>query len=193
MDFITDLPESEGCRTIWVIVDRFTKMAHFVALREKTAAAVARQFVNHIWKLHGLPDDIVSDRDTAFTSKFWKEVMTFLGIKQRMSTAFHPQTDGQTERVNQVLEAYLRAYCGYEQNHWMELLPLAEYAYNNSFSTATALSPFYANYGYHPQTNWPTAEAPRNPGLELYSHWLHAVHQQATKRLERTKERMAKH
>jgi hypothetical protein len=95
MDFITDLRESEGCRMIWVAVDRFTKMAHFVGLKEKTAAAVARQFVNHIWKLHGLPDDIVSDRDTAFTSKFWKEVMNFLGIKQRMSTAFHPQTDGQ--------------------------------------------------------------------------------------------------
>jgi hypothetical protein len=124
MDFITDLPESEGCRTIWVIVNCFTNMAHFVALKEKTAAAVARQLVNHIWKLHGLPDDIVLDCDTAFTSKFWKEVMTFLGIKQRMSTAFHPQTDGQTKRVNQVLEAYRREYCGYEQDNWMELLPL---------------------------------------------------------------------
>jgi hypothetical protein len=193
MDFITDLPESEGCRTIWVVVDCFTKMAHFVGLKEKTAAAVARQFVNHIWKLHGLPDNIVSDCDTAFTSKFWKEVMSFLGIKQRMSTAFHPHTDGQTERVNQVLEAYLREYCSYEQDDWMQLLPLAEYAYNNSFSTATGLSPFYANYGYHPRTNWPTAEAPRNPRSKLYTHWLHAVHQQAIERLEKTRERMAKH
>jgi hypothetical protein len=88
MDFIINLPESEGCRTIWVVVDRFTKMAHFIALKEKTATAVARQLVNHLWKLHGLSDDIVSDRDTAFTSKFWKEVMNFLGVKQRMSTAF---------------------------------------------------------------------------------------------------------
>jgi hypothetical protein len=119
--------------------------------------------------------------------------MNFLGIKQRMSTAFNPQTDGQTERVNQVLEAYLREYCSYEQDDWMELLPLAKYAYNNSFSTATGLSPFYANYGYHPRTNWPTAEAPRNPGSELYTHWLHAVHQQAIERLEKTRERMAKH
>jgi transposase InsO family protein len=83
-------------------------MAHFIPLKEKTATYVARQFVTHIWKAHGLPDDIVSDRDTAFTSKFWKEVMAFLGIQQRMSTAFHSQTDGQTERVNQVLEAYLQ-------------------------------------------------------------------------------------
>jgi transposase InsO family protein len=193
MDFITDLPQSEGCSTIWVVIDRFTKMAHFVPLKEKTATHVARQFVNHIWKSHGLPDDIVSDRDTAFTSKFWKEVMTFLGVTQRMSTAFHPQTDGQTERVNQVLEAYLREYCNYEQNDWSELLPLAEFAYNNSFSTATGLSPFYANYGFHPRTNWPTDEQPRNPGSELYAHWLQAVHEQAKARLEATRERMAKY
>jgi transposase InsO family protein len=82
------------------VIDRFTKMAHFIPLTEKTATYVAKQFITHIWKAHGLPDDIISDRDTAFTSKFWKEVMNFLGIKQRMSTAFHPQTDGQTERVN---------------------------------------------------------------------------------------------
>jgi hypothetical protein len=193
MDFITDLPKSEGCHTIWVVDNRFTKMAHFVGLKEKTAAAVARQFVNHIWKLHGLPDNIVSNRDTAFTSKFGKEVMNFLGIKQRMSTAFHPQTDGQTERVDQVLEAYLREYCGHEQDDWMELLPLAEYAYNNLFSTATGLSPFYANYGYHPRTNWPTAKAPRNPASELYTQWLQAVHQQAVERLQKTRERMAKY
>jgi hypothetical protein len=193
MDFVTDLPESENCTTIWVVVDRFTKMAHFIPLKEKTATYVARQFVTHIWKAHGLPDDIVSDRDTAFTSKFWKEVMAFLGVQQRMSTAFHPQTDGQTERVNQVLEAYLREYCNYEQNDWAELLPLAEYAYNNSFSTATGLSPFYANYGFNPRTNWPTAEQPRNPGSELYAHWLQAVHEQAKTRLEATRDRMAKY
>jgi transposase InsO family protein len=150
MDFITDLPELEGCRTIWVVVDCFTKMAHFIPLKEKTATYVAKQFVTHIWRAHGLPDDIVSDRDTAFTSKFWTEIMRCLGVKQRMSTAFHPQTDGQTERVNQVLEAYLGEYCNYEQNDWAELLPLAEFTYNNSFSSATGLSPFYANYGYHP-------------------------------------------
>jgi hypothetical protein len=119
--------------------------------------------------------------------------MAFLGIQQCMSTAFHPQTDGQTERVNQVLEAYLQEYCNYEQNDWAELLPLAEYAYNNSFSSATGLSPFYANYGFHPRTNWPTAEQPRNPGSELYAHWLQAIHSQAKDRLTTTRERMAKY
>jgi hypothetical protein len=193
MEFITDLPQSEECTTIWVVIDRFTKMAHFIPLKEKTATHVAQQFVTHIWKAHGLPDDIVSDRDTAFTSKFWKEVMSFLGIKQRMSRAFHPQTDGQTERVNQVLEAYLREYCNYEQNDWAELLPLAEYAYNNSFSSATGLSQFYANYGFHPRTNWPTNEQPRNPGSDLYAQWLQAVHDQAKDRLTATRERMAKY
>jgi transposase InsO family protein len=193
MDFITDLPESENCTTIWVVVDRFTKMAHFIPLKEKTATYVARQFVTHIWKAHGLPDNILSDRDTAFTSKFWKEVTAFLGIQQRMSTAFHSQTDGQTERINQVLEAYLREYCNYEQNDWGELLPLAEYAYNNSFASVTGLSPFYANYGFHPRTNWPTAEQPRNPGSEHYAHWLQAVHDQAKAWLEATRDRMAKY
>jgi hypothetical protein len=193
MDFITDLPESEGCRTIWVVVDRFTKMAHFIPLTEKTATHVAKQFITHIWRAHGLPDDIVSDRDTAFTSKFWKEVMNFLGVKQRMSTAFHPQTDGQTERINQVLEAYLREYCNYEQNDWAELLPLAEFTYNNSFSSATGLSPFYANYGFHPRTNWPTNGQPRNPGSDLYTHWIQTVHDQAKQRLTATRERMAKY
>jgi hypothetical protein len=193
MDFITNLPESEGCRTIWVVVNRFTKMAHFIPLMEKTATYVAKQFTTHIWRAHGLPNDIFSERGTAFTSKFWKEIMNFLGIKQRMSTAFHPQTDGQTKRVNQVLEAYLREYCNYEQNDWAELLPLAEFTYNNSFSSATGLSPFYANYGFHPRTNWPTDEKPRDPGSDLYAHWLRAVHDQAKERLSAVRERMAKY
>jgi hypothetical protein len=88
MDIITEVPESEGCRTIWVVVDGFSKMAYLVALKGKTATGVAKQFINHIWKLHGLPDDIMLDRDTAFTSKSLKEVMNFLGVKERMSTAF---------------------------------------------------------------------------------------------------------
>jgi hypothetical protein len=85
----------------------------------------------------------------------------------------------QTERVNQVLEADLREYCNYEQNDWAELLPLVEFTFNNSFSSATSLSPFYANYGFHPRTNWPTNEQPRNLRSNLYVHWLQTVHEQA--------------
>jgi len=97
MDFITDLPLSNECDQLWVVVDRFTKMAHFVPLKEKTAADLAVIFAREIWRHHGIPTDIVSDRDSRFTSETWKEFLGLLGIRPRMSTAFHPQTDGQTE------------------------------------------------------------------------------------------------
>jgi hypothetical protein len=99
MDFITDLPESTGCDQLWVVVDRFTKMAHFIPLQKdsKTTADLTKIFVKEIWKLHGLPTDIVSDRDSRFTSTTWKAFIGTLGMKPRMSTAFYPQTDGQME------------------------------------------------------------------------------------------------
>jgi transposase InsO family protein len=104
MDFIIELPESgEGYSSIWVIVDRFTKMAHFVPLKKPaTAENLAKVFVREIWRLHGLPTDIVSDRDSRFTSEFWQSTLTLLGIRPRMSTSFHPQTDGQTEKSQSV-------------------------------------------------------------------------------------------
>jgi len=165
MDFITQLPTSDGCSTVWVIVDRFSKMAHFIPIADgqKTAEGCAKLFLANVWKLHGLPSDIVSDRDPVFTSKFWAELMERLDVRLRKSTAFRPQTDGQTEWVNQTLEQYLRQYCNYEQDNWCDLLPLAEYTYNNSATTATQMSPFFANYGFHPRTNWPVEKESKNP------------------------------
>jgi hypothetical protein len=89
-----------------------------------------------------------------------------------MSTAFHPQTDGQTERLNQTIEAYLRSFVNYEQDDWVNLLPMAEFAYNNSVTTATGLSPFYANYGFHPTAANPSAIRPLNPASIVYAHWM---------------------
>lgn len=104
MDFIDQLPNSHGKTMIWVVVDRFTKYAHFIALSHPiSASSLAQVFVESIYKLHGLPSYIVSDRDTIFTSNFWKELMSVLGVQQQLSSACHPQTDGQTERVNQCL------------------------------------------------------------------------------------------
>ena len=134
-------------------------MAHFVGLStEATATDVAKKFVSEIWKTHGLPEEIVSDRDTKWTGEFWQGICKLLNIKRKLSTAFHPQTDGQTERVNQTLETYLRTFINYDQDDWLQMLPLAEFAYNNSYTTATRTTPFYANYGFHPRTMYPVTE-----------------------------------
>ena len=122
---------------------------------QKTAEGCAKLFLANVWKLHGLRSDIVSDQDPVFTSTFWAELMKKIDVRLRKSTAFRPQTDGQTEHINQTLEHYLRQYCNYEQNDWYEMLPRAESSYNNSVTTATQMSPFYANYRFHPRTTWP--------------------------------------
>jgi hypothetical protein len=106
--------------------------------------------MRHIVANHGMPREIISDRDKLFTSKFWTSMTALLGTKRKMSTAFHPQTDGQTERINQTMEAYLRCYVNYKQNNWVELLPLAQYSYNSAESEGTGVTPFFANYGYTP-------------------------------------------
>src|SRR5436853_3918107 len=116
MDFIVGLPESAGYTKIWVIVDRFSKMAHFIPLTtEVPIERLALMFLKEIWRYHGLPESIISDRDSRFTSKFWTSLMKLLGVKLNVSTAFHPETDGQTERVNQTLEQYIRSYCSCQQ------------------------------------------------------------------------------
>ena len=195
MDCITQLPKSDGCSMVWVIVDRFTKMAHFVTVKDgqKTAEGCAKLFLENIWKLHGWPSSIISDRDPVFTRKFWAELMGRLDVWLRKRTAFHPQTDGQTERVNQSLEQYLRQYCNNEQDNWNDLLPLAEFAYNNSASTTTQMSPFFANFGFHHRTTWPVEKESKNPASRNYAHWMESVHELCVKRLEETREHMGKY
>ena len=119
-------------------------MAHFIPLKQnkKNAEDPARIFAREIWRLHGLPRDIVSDCDSRFTSHTWKDFQSVTGIRLRMSTALHTQTDGQTERVNKVIEVYLRPYITQEQDDWVDLLPMAEHVYNNSITTATGMTPF---------------------------------------------------
>ena len=152
MDWIIDLPESNGYIQIWVIVDRFTKMAHLIPLPKKVSDKnMAKIFLPEIWKIYGLPTDIVSDQDTKIASHFWQVLMELLVIKTKLSTAFHPETDGQTERVNQTIEQYLRHYCSWKQDHWDELLPMAEFPHNSAQSETTGISPFEANYGMLPR------------------------------------------
>jgi hypothetical protein len=141
-DCITDLPESEGATIILVVVDWFTKMAHFIPIKKKDSPTVARAYLPNVWKYHGFPEDVVSDRNSTITGSFFMDLYIYLGIKRSMSTAYHPQTDSQTERFNQVIESYLRSYCNFEQNDWASMLAMAEYAYNNSKHSSTKISPF---------------------------------------------------
>jgi len=113
---------------------------------------VAQLFVQHVAKHHGLPESIVSDRDTKFTSKFWQAVMEIWGVKTNMTTAFHPEGNAQTERMNRVLEEYLRHFVAPKQDNWDELLPVAEFAVNDSYQESIGMSPFYMTYGYNPRS-----------------------------------------
>lgn len=152
MDFVVGLPWSNGHDAIWVVADRLTKQRHLVPCRgDVDARELADLFLQWVFRLHGLPETIVSDRGTQFASHFWGRLCERLQIGRRMSTAFHPQTDGQTERLNAVMEQYLRSYVNYLQDDWSSWLPLAEFAANNQASESTQVSPFFALHGYHPR------------------------------------------
>jgi transposase InsO family protein len=156
MDFITGLPLSRRNGVVYdailVIVDRYTKMARYIPTQKTaTSTDLADLFIHEIVRFFGLPHGIVSDRGSVFTSRFWADFCFIAKVKRRLSTAFHPQTDGQTERQNQTLEQYLRSYVSIKQDDWVSLLPLAEFAYNNSCHPTMKISPFFACYGFHPR------------------------------------------
>ena len=152
VDLITHLPcTKDGHTAIVVFVDRLSKMVHFCPAWTTTSAVdMAYIFLKEIFRLHGLPETIISDRDPRFTSAFWREVSGLLGLKRCMSTAFHPQSDGQTERANRTLEDMLRNYVSPSQDDWDRKLPLCEFAINNAWNSSTGESAFFLNYGCHP-------------------------------------------
>ena len=152
LDFITELPVSEGMTCVLVVVDRLSKMAHFIELPGLPSAEdTAFVFFRRVVRLHGLPDDLVSDRGPQFSSQFWKRLFELLKVRVSLSTAWHPESDGQTERINGILEQYLRCFCQVQQDDWVEHLAMAEFAYNNAAHSATDGSPFFLNYGFHPR------------------------------------------
>ena len=178
VDLITGLPESHGYDSIMVTVDRFSKMAHVCPTTAKlTSEGLARLFRDHVWKLHGLPEQVLSDRGPQFVSGFMRELNKLLGIKTAASTAYHPQTDGQTERVNQEVEQYLRLFVNHRQDDWAEWLSLAEFSYNNRAQASTRQSPFMLNFGKHPRL-----------GVEPLRDVEHASVEDFVKRMDSSKE-----
>ena len=147
VDFITKLPIIAGKDAILVVCDRLSKMTHFVATTEGTMAeGLVRLFRDNVWRLHRLPESVVSDRGLQFAVGLTKELNRMLGIKTKLLMAFHPQTDGQIEHINQELEQYLWFFVDHRQKDWPEWLVLAEFTVNNKVHSTTKVSPFMANY-----------------------------------------------
>ena len=149
LDFITGLPKVQGRDCLYVVVDRLTKFAHFFSISsDYSTAQVAELFFWEVFKLHGLPNTIVSDRDSRFTGAFWKELFRLVGTELATSTSYHPQSDGQTEIVNKWIEGYLRNYVAGQQQTWIKWLHLGEYCYNTTYHMPIRMTPFKALYGY---------------------------------------------
>ena len=183
MDFVGPLPQSldengVAYENILVVVDRLTKYAEFLPLpRKYDAPYLAKVFIKHVVTRHGIPERIISDRDKLFTSNFWDELCDALSIKRALSTAYHPQSDGQTERMNQTLEQYLRLYVDDEQSSWAMLLAQAAFAYNATKQQTTGMSPFYANFGTEPRLTTGAEEfLPTDASVKAKN--LQALHQQ---------------
>ena len=145
------LPRSHRMDVVFVVVDRLTKYVHFIALsRPYSASKVVALFVRHVFKLHGMPNSIVSDRDLSFTSLFWSELMRLQDVQLAMSSSYHPQNDSQTKVVNRSLEQYLMSFTSDKPAEWVEWLPLCQYWFNTNYHISTKCAPFEALYGVPP-------------------------------------------
>jgi len=172
MDYLGPLPvSSNGHDMILIAVDRLTKMAHFIPTTSNvTSKQTADLFLQHVFRYHGLPENIVSDRDPKFTARFWKNLNKALGVNMLMSTSAHPQTDGQSEATVKIIQKLLKPFCLQDQD-WEMLLPSLEFAYNDTKQTSTHETPFYLNYGYHPTGTYRHSDT-NNPHVEDYVQYL---------------------
>ena len=193
-DMIVGLPKSQGFDSILVVVDRFTKQAHFIPCHETlTAEGAAELYIRDIFRHHGVPAKVISDRGPQFASKYLQAIYKGLGIKPALSTAFHPQTDGQTERLNQEVEQYLRAFVNHRQDDWAKHLPIAEFALNNRVHSATGHSPFFMLTGYHPSAMARSGPMSTVPAAEKRLSLLEEVRRDCQASLELAAERMKRY
>jgi len=193
-DFITKLPLVQGYDSILVVVDRFTKMGYFIPTTEKTSAeGLAHLFRDNIWKLHGVPDSIISDRGPQFVAEIMKELNRMLEIETKLSTAFHLQIDGQTERMNQELEQYLQMFIDHRQEQWPEWLGTAEFAYNNKVHAGTKVSPFKANSGQDPRMGFEMRKKGKYEGAEKFAENLKNVQEEAKAARQKAQEDMKRY
>ena len=187
VDFITKLPVSKGHDLILVVCDRFSKMSHFVAMTGKTMAeGLARLFRDNVWKLHRLPESVISDKGLQFAAGMTKELNKMLGIETKLFTAYHPETDRQTERTNQELEQYLRMYVNHRQNNWAEWLAIAEFAFNNKVHTATKMPPFQVNYGRELRMGFDIRKKGKNEKAEEFMKEMKERHEETRAALVRS-------
>ncbi|CAI7843726.1 unnamed protein product [Closterium sp. NIES-54] len=185
LDFITGLPPTKaGYDAILVVIDKFSKMGHFIPTHTTARTEeTAQLFFRYVISQHGILTTLISDRDPKFTSKFWKELMSLMGTKLAMSSAYHPQTDGQTERLNQIVEQLLRAACKDDISKWDAHLPVLEFAYNNATHAATGQTPFFLCYGRNPLTpQKPTVPTTVQPAHDFIST-MHHLWERTHKRL----------
>ena len=194
VDFITKLLVVAGKDVILVVCDRLSKMTHFVATMEGTLAeGLARLFQDNIWKLYGLLESVVLDRGPQFVAELMKELNRMLGIKTKLSTAFHSQTDGQTERMNQELEQYLWFFIEHRQKNWPKWLAAAEFAVNNKVHTATKVSPFMANYGKELRMGRDIRRKGKVESVTMFVERLKKVQEKAEAALRKTQEEMKRY
>ena len=194
VDFITKLLIVGGKNAILVVCDRLSKMAHFVATMEGTSVErLARLFQNNIWKLYGLPESIVSDRGPQFVADLTKELNRMLEIKTKLSMVFHPQTDGQTEHMNQELEQYLKFFVENRQKDWLEWLASAKFLVNNKTRTTTKMSPFMANYGRELRMGGDIRKKGKVESVTEFVEKMKKVHEKAAAALRKTQEEMKRY